>query len=70
MRVADIMPADVHRWRDSFAGSREGQFNRSVPVLAALLKYAEALRPGAGAPIPAGDAALQARTQRAIPVAR
>ena len=44
MRVADILPADVHRWRDSFAGSREGQFNRSVPVLAALLKYAEALR--------------------------
>lgn len=44
MRVADILPSDVHRWRDSFAGRREGQFNRSVPVLAALLKYAEALR--------------------------
>lgn len=44
MRVADILPADVHRWRDSFAGRREGQFNRAVPVLAALLKYGEALR--------------------------
>lgn len=44
MRVADVMPADVHRWRDSCAGDGEAKFNRSVPVLAALLKYAEALR--------------------------
>lgn len=44
MRVADILPSDVHRWRDSCAGEREATFNRAVPVLAALLKYAEALR--------------------------
>lgn len=44
MRVADIMPSDVHRWRDSCTGEREATFNRAVPVLAALLKYAEALR--------------------------
>ena len=44
MRVADILPSDIHRWRDGMAGVREGQFNRAVPVLAALLKYAEALR--------------------------
>lgn len=44
MRVADVMPADVHRWRDSCAGPREATFNRAVPVLSALLKYAEALR--------------------------
>ena len=44
MRVADIAPADVHRWRDGCAGPREATFNRAVPVLAALLKYAEALR--------------------------
>lgn len=44
MRVADILPADIHRWRDGCAGTREGLFNRALPVLAALLKYAEALR--------------------------
>jgi integrase len=44
MRVADIMPVDVHRWRDSCVGPQEATFNRAVPVLAALLKYAEALR--------------------------
>lgn len=44
MRVADILPADIHRWRDGCAGAREGLFNRALPVLAALLKYAEALR--------------------------
>ena len=44
MRVADILPADIHRWRDDCAGTREGLFNRALPVLAALLKYAEALR--------------------------
>lgn len=42
-RVADIVPADVVRWRDGCAGDREATFNRAVPVLAALLKYAEAL---------------------------
>lgn len=44
LRVADILPADVHRWRDDCAGERECLFNRALPVLAALLKYAEALR--------------------------
>lgn len=44
MRVADVMPTDVHRWRDGCAGEGEAKFNRAVPVLAALLKYAEALR--------------------------
>jgi hypothetical protein len=44
MRVADILPADVHRLRDDCAGRREGLFNRALPVLASLLKYAEALR--------------------------
>jgi integrase len=44
MRVVDILPADIHRWRDSCAGEREALYNRSLPVLASLLKYAEALR--------------------------
>lgn len=44
IRVADIVPADVLRWRDSLAGGREAIFNRTVPVLASLLKYAEQLR--------------------------
>lgn len=44
MRVADILPSDIHRWRDDCVGAREGVFNRALPVLAALLKYAEALR--------------------------
>lgn len=43
MRVADIMPADVVRWRDDCAGDAEAKFNRAIPVLASLLKYAEAL---------------------------
>lgn len=42
-RVVDIVPADVMRWRDGCAGDQEAKFNRAVPVLAALLKYAEAL---------------------------
>ena len=44
MRVADIMPADIHRWRDGCSGAGETSFNRAVPVLASLMKYAEALR--------------------------
>ena len=44
MRVADILPADIHRWRDGCAGRSECRFNRALPVLASLLKYAEALR--------------------------
>lgn len=43
MRVADVTPADVMRWRDDCAGPAEARFNRAVPVLAALFKYAEAL---------------------------
>lgn len=42
-RVADITRADVVRWRDGCAGESEAQFNRAVPVLASLMKYAEAL---------------------------
>jgi integrase len=43
MRVADITRADVSKWRDGCAGSREATCNRSIPVLASLLKYAEQL---------------------------
>ena len=49
MRVADILPLDIHRWRDGCAGESEVKFNRAVPMLSALFKYAEALkmrRPG------------------------
>jgi len=42
-RVADITSADVVQWRDGCAGEKEAKFNRAIPVLAALLKYAEAL---------------------------
>ncbi len=42
--VADVSKADVVRWRDACTGEREARFNRAVPVLAALLKYAEALK--------------------------
>lgn len=44
LRVADLRRADVVRWRDDCAGRCEATFNRSLPVLAGLLKYAEALR--------------------------
>jgi hypothetical protein len=44
MRVADILPAGIHRWHDGCAGRSECQFNRALPVLASLLKYAEVLR--------------------------
>lgn len=43
IRVADIVPADIIRWRDDCAGAGEAKFNRALPVLAALLKYAEQL---------------------------
>ncbi|MEO9130837.1 MAG: site-specific integrase [Sphingomonas sp.] len=43
MLVADIVPSDVVRWRDDFAGNGEGVFNRALPVLASLMKYAEQL---------------------------
>ena len=38
-----IIKADILRWRDSFGGNREGSFNRAIPVLSVMLKYAEAL---------------------------
>lgn len=43
-RVAEITRADIQRWRDGCIGSQEAAFNRSIPVLAALMKYAEALQ--------------------------
>jgi len=43
MDVAAIARADIRRWRDSFAGKREGSFNRIIPILSALLGYAEQL---------------------------
>ena len=42
-RVADITPADIIRWRDGCAGGGDAKFNRAIPVLASLLKYAEQL---------------------------
>jgi integrase len=41
--VADVSKADVTRWRDDCAGPAEAIYNRAVPVLASLFKYAEAL---------------------------
>ncbi|MEZ0497613.1 tyrosine-type recombinase/integrase [Sphingomonas sp. IW22] len=43
LRVADVTRADITRWRDDCAGDRESKYNRAIPVLAALFKYAEAL---------------------------
>jgi integrase len=43
IRVADITRADITKWRDAYAGSGEGSCNRSIPVMASLLKYAEQL---------------------------
>jgi integrase len=42
-RVADICRADVIKWRDDCASRAEARFNRALPVLVSLLKYAEAL---------------------------
>lgn len=44
MPIAEITASDVVRWRDGCAGGSECRFNRTVPVLASLLKYAEALK--------------------------
>ncbi|MCB2076224.1 MAG: tyrosine-type recombinase/integrase [Gammaproteobacteria bacterium] len=53
--VADILPhfgkmrldligrAEIARWRDDYANGRESRYNRSVPVLSAMFKYAEQL---------------------------
>jgi integrase len=43
IRVADVTRPDVVLWRDSCAGLREGSYNRAIPVLGSLLKYAEQL---------------------------
>lgn len=41
--VADIVKSDIVRWRDSLAGTGEAVFNRAVPVLSVMMKYAEQL---------------------------
>lgn len=41
--LAEVTKADVVSWRDSFAGSAEGTFNRAVPVLSVMFNYAEQL---------------------------
>lgn len=38
-----IRPADIVLWRDSCAGQREVPFNRGVPVMSAMMQYAEQL---------------------------
>ncbi|MBV1692341.1 tyrosine-type recombinase/integrase [Novosphingobium sp. G106] len=43
MRISDVSAADITRWRDDCADTLETNFNRAIPVLAALFKYAEAL---------------------------
>lgn len=42
MPLASIARCDVMRWRDAMA-SRSGVFNRTLPVLAVMLNYAEQL---------------------------
>jgi integrase len=43
MRISDVRSADVRLWRDDCAGDQEAQYNRAIPVLGSLFKYAEAL---------------------------
>ena len=43
MRLDVICRSDIIRWRDSCAEGKQAKFNRALPVLAAMLKYAEAL---------------------------
>lgn len=43
MNLAEISKSDVIRWRDGFAGTREGVFNRAVPILSVMFNYAELL---------------------------
>lgn len=43
MRLDLIGKSDVVRWRDDCANASEGKFNRAVPVLAAMFKYAAQL---------------------------
>jgi hypothetical protein len=41
LNIAEVTKADVNRWRDSMA-LRSGAFNRSLPILSALMQEAEA----------------------------
>jgi len=43
MRLDIIGRSDIIRWRDDCAEGKQAKFNRALPVLAAMLKYAEAL---------------------------
>jgi integrase len=43
MRITEVQSTDVRLWRDDCAGDREAQYNRAIPVLGSLFKYAEAL---------------------------
>lgn len=43
MRLNIICRSDIIRWRDDCAEGKQAKFNRALPVLAAMLKYAEAL---------------------------
>ena len=42
MQLIDMMRSDIIRWRDAM-GPRSGVFNRTLPVLAVMLNYAEQL---------------------------
>jgi integrase len=43
MRISEVRSTNVRRWRDDCAGDQESQYNRAIPVLGSLFKYAEAL---------------------------
>ena len=43
MRLDLIARSEIARWRDTFANGREASYNRAVPVLGAMFKYAEQL---------------------------
>ena len=41
--VDAITSKDMQRWRDGYAGKREGVYNRAIPVFSAIMAYAELL---------------------------
>ena len=43
MRFDILCRSDIIRWRDDCAEGKQAKVNRALPVLAAMLKYAEAL---------------------------
>jgi integrase len=43
MRLDLIARSEIARWRDTFVNGREASYNRAVPVLGAMFKYAEQL---------------------------